>query len=168
MKVSCERHRVRRFAATARLVVCSVVAAAVVVASAVVASASDPVGTFTEYAIPTAGSGAFLGIAAGPDGNMWFTEDQANKVAKVTPSGTFTEYTVPVTAPVSNSFPSRIAAGPDGNMWVTSAITNKVFKVTTSGTFTEYTLPDTSNNTGALGIGERVRFPGTPPEQVRP
>jgi len=40
-------------------------------------------GSFTEYAIPTRGSGA-AGIAAGPDGNLWFTEAMSNKIGRIT------------------------------------------------------------------------------------
>src|SRR5262247_3506696 len=62
----------------------------------------------TEYAITTGSSGA-LGICTGPDGNIWFTESSANKIAKITPAGTITEYTVPT----SSSVPYDIVAGSD-------------------------------------------------------
>jgi hypothetical protein len=93
-------------------------------------------GTFTEYPLPTADGGP-ASIAAGPDGNMWFTENNSNKVARVTTTGVFTEYPVPTT----DSHPSGIAAGPDGNMWFTENFGNKVAKVTTTGAFTEYPIP---------------------------
>lgn len=76
------------------------------------ARAADPVGTITEYPIPTLSSNA-LGITAGPDGNMWFTESNVSKVAKITTSGLITEYPIPT----PNSDPGGIAAGPDGNVW---------------------------------------------------
>src|ERR1700694_3772093 len=88
------------------------------------------VGDITQYPVPTPGS-VPDGIAAGPDGNIWFTELGANKVAKVTTSGGFTEYPVPT----PNSGPSRITAGPDGNLWFTEVQAGKVGKVTTSGVF---------------------------------
>ena len=65
----------------------------------------------TEYNITT-GSSVPKGICAGPDGNTWFVEYSANKVAKITPTGTITEYTVPT----GNSQPYDIVAGPDGNL----------------------------------------------------
>src|SRR5439155_548416 len=46
-------------------------------------------GVLTEYQVDTATSGPSA-ITAGPDGNLWFTEARANKVAKVTSSGGFT------------------------------------------------------------------------------
>lgn len=45
----------------------------------------------TEYAIPTSNSGAGGGMAVGPDGNVWFTEQNSSKVASITPNGTITE-----------------------------------------------------------------------------
>jgi virginiamycin B lyase len=50
------------------------------------------------------------GIAAGPDGNLWFMETNANQIGRITPTGTITEYPVPTTS----SAPSFIAPGPDG------------------------------------------------------
>src|SRR6185437_8184571 len=37
---------------------------------------------FTELAVPTADSGPFA-ITAGPDGNLWFTENNANNIGQV-------------------------------------------------------------------------------------
>ena len=91
--------------------------------------------TVSEY--PTlAGSAGPFGIAAGPDGNMWFAERNANNIAKITPSGSVTEYPVP-----ANSEVFEVTAGKDGNMWFTEPLANKIGKVTTSGAVTEYTLP---------------------------
>src|SRR5437868_6008033 len=66
---------------------------------------------FTEYTIPTVGSGPW-GITAGPDGNMWFTE-LIGKIGVVTTGGAFTQYTIPT----SGSAPRGITVGPDGNLW---------------------------------------------------
>ena len=42
-------------------------------------------GTITEFPTPSAPSAPF-GIITGPDGNLWFAEDRANKIAFITPS----------------------------------------------------------------------------------
>ena len=97
---------------------------------------SRPPAQITLYAIPTRDSNPGS-ITAGPDGNLWFTETNANKVAKVTVSGTFTEYSIPTPA----SGPRGIATGPDGNLWLTEDLANKIAKVTTSGAITEYSIP---------------------------
>ena len=39
--------------------------------------------TITEFPLPT-GSGAPLAITAGPDGALWFTESEANKIGRIT------------------------------------------------------------------------------------
>ena len=53
-----------------------------------------------------------ISITLGPDGNLWFTEQNASKVARVTPNGQITEFVTP-----TFSFPLDITAGPDGNVW---------------------------------------------------
>ena len=58
-----------------------------------------------------------LDIAAGPDGNLWFTVNGdgsagTSKVGRITPAGTITELVLPDT-----SRPVGIVAGPDGAMW---------------------------------------------------
>jgi hypothetical protein len=45
------------------------------------AQAVSCVMTFTEYAVPTAASNP-VGIAAGPDGALWFTENNGNKIGR--------------------------------------------------------------------------------------
>jgi streptogramin lyase len=77
------------------------------------------------------------GITAGPDGNLWFTEWNGNKIGKITPAGTITEYTIPT----GGSYPVAITAGPDGNLWFTEQLGNNIGKITTSGTITEYAIP---------------------------
>src|ERR1700733_9521956 len=56
------------------------------------ADAGSPIeaGVFTEFPVPTSESGPG-GITAGPDGNLWFTEFQASKVARITTAGVITE-----------------------------------------------------------------------------
>jgi uncharacterized repeat protein (TIGR01451 family) len=70
------------------------------------------------------------GIAAGPDGNLWFTESQTNLIGRMTPAGVVTEFPVPT----ENSNPFGIAAGSDGNIWFAENEGNKIgrFRVTTT------------------------------------
>jgi virginiamycin B lyase len=79
---------------------------------------------FTEYAIPTAGSGS-QAIALGPDGNIWFVENSTGKLGKVTTAGVFTEYQIPT----PSSSPAGITVGPDGNIWLTENFANDIAKV---------------------------------------
>ena len=103
----------------------------------------------TEYATPTH-SAAPYDMVTGPDGNLWFTEYYANKIAKMTPGGTITEYAAGTT------YPDQICVGQDGNLWFTSwgqAIT--IGKITTSGAVTLYRniTPSTSEYVEGITAG---------------
>lgn len=90
-----------------------------------------PQGVVTEYAIPTASS-APSEITSGPDGNLWFTENNANQIGRVTPSGVITEYATPT----ANSGPDGITTGPDGNLWFTEYAANQIGKLVTGAGIT--------------------------------
>ena len=76
-----------------------------------------PAGDVTEFTTGLTTNSRPLGIAAGPDGNLWFTESKSpGRIGRITTDGEITEY--------SDGFsgidrPWGIAAGPDGNMWFT-------------------------------------------------
>jgi streptogramin lyase len=78
-------------------------------------------------------------ITAGPDGNLWFTEDVGN-IGRIKPSGAIKEFPLPSGA----SDPTGIASGADGNLWFTEngAIGgNKIGRITPSGMITEFAPP---------------------------
>ena len=50
--------------------------------------------------LPAAGANDLSGIAAGPDGNLWFTEFATNQIGRITPAGTITEFPVPTATAV--------------------------------------------------------------------
>ena len=91
-------------------------------------------------------------IAAGPDGNLWFTDSGTNSIGRITTSGVVTEFPIPT----PNSHPYNIAPGPcGGDMWFTENNTNQdgtnnVGKITTSGAITEYPIP--TQGSGPTGI----------------
>ncbi len=73
--------------------------------------------TITEFPLPE-GSDAPSAIAAGPDGNLWFTEFSLNpKIGRITVAGAITEFPTPR----PDATPAGIVAGPDGNLWFTQA-----------------------------------------------
>jgi len=53
-------------------------------------------------------------ITKGPDGNLWFTE-QNGRIGRISPSGLVTEYPTPS----ASGSPYGIAVGSDGNIWFT-------------------------------------------------
>src|SRR6266851_5797099 len=76
-----------------------------------------------EFPIPTPNSDP-IGIAAGPDGALWFAEENvSNKIGRITTTGVITEFAAP-TLNVSGG----IAAGPDGALWFTEF--NKIGRIT--------------------------------------
>lgn len=90
--------------------------------------------TFTEFMVPTP-NGQPGGITVGDDGNLWFSEDQGNKIGRITTAGVITEFAVPTPA----SRPYDITAGPnDGNVWYATVDGNLVGRVTPSGAITEF------------------------------
>ena len=98
----------------------------------------------TEYPI-TGGYLAPNAIANGPDGNLWFSGLNLNKIGQITPKGVITETDLSS----SGASPGAIAFGSDGNCWFVDA-SGKIGRLTANGTVTEFTSP--SANGSALGI----------------
>jgi streptogramin lyase len=120
-------------------------------------------------------------IAAGPDGNMWFTgyfepfgpgdgTHDSGRVSRITPDGGVTEFNGGLTPGFSaNGAPQGIAIGPDGNMWFTEPGTRpelapaspsefapgRVARITPAGVVTEFTAgvaPGLSSDARPYGI----------------
>jgi streptogramin lyase/N-acetylneuraminic acid mutarotase len=75
-----------------------------------------------------------IGIAAGPDGNLWFTQPAAHSIGRITPRGVFTSFPLP--NPVGE--PYEITSGPDGNLWFTDIPDNSIGVITTAGVIREF------------------------------
>jgi streptogramin lyase len=96
------------------------------------------VGTITEYAVPTTDSGPF-GIVAAPDGALWFSEQKASKIARVTTAGKFSEYATPT----SGASPAILTVTSDPNfpLWFTESAAGNLALLTLSGNITEIPIP---------------------------
>jgi len=81
-------------------------------------------GDVVEFSLPSGGSEP-TGIAAGPDGNIWFTESASSNIGCITMDGQVTEYPIPT----ANSGPQAIAVGPDGNLWFTESVANQIGRI---------------------------------------
>jgi streptogramin lyase len=82
----------------------------------------------------SAGPGtAVRGIAAGPDGNLWFTEYH-DRIGRITPGGKVTLFRAGISY---QSYPTGIAAGPDGNLWFTEE-SDRIGQITPAGKVTEF------------------------------
>lgn len=95
----------------------------------------DPVGTdaqilqsFAEFVVPSAFPGVNVLVnntAPGPDGNIWFTEQNGNRLGRSTPSGNIVEFT----PPTPQAGPATIVAGPDGQMWFTEINASQIARM---------------------------------------
>lgn len=102
--------------------------------------------SIVEHTIPTSGSGA-IDITRGPDGDLWFAEELASKVARITPNGTITEYSV--TGGVVDLW-----AGQGDDLWFTEMSANLVGKIDTdTGQVTEYAVPTSGAGPNGITLG---------------
>lgn len=100
-----------------------------------------PDGRISEFPLADRNYFSGLALAAGSDGNVWFTAGSA--IGKIAPSGQITEFALQ-----SNSIAEQIAAGPGGDMWFTELTPNpdwpsagKLGQITPGGQVAEFPLP---------------------------
>lgn len=77
----------------------------------------------------------------GTDGNVWFTEELATKIGRITPAGTITEFSTGITQRTG-----KCVAGPNGNIWFSEYGNNtgtQVAQITPNGVVTEYAAGST-------------------------
>lgn len=111
-----------------RTLTCAGSLAALALSAPVAVATSTPPATivhFTDGVIPT---GEPRNVAAGPDGNVWFTYGKdGGKLGKVTPRGVVTSVTGDIPG---NSGPFDLVAGQDGNVWVTAQDSHEILRIT--------------------------------------
>jgi streptogramin lyase len=102
-------------------------AGALTTALAFPASGMAVTGTVTEFQAGLGPNAAPYDIALGPDGNVWFTDQDpdGSKIGRVTPSGAITEFATKD----ANSSPTGISLGPDGKLWYVESAVNSVVRV---------------------------------------
>jgi len=104
----------------------------------------NPDKSVNHYQLPTLGALPIY-LNLGPDGNIWGTELQGNKIVRITPTGVVTEFAIPT----YNSRPISIFPDPIGRafMWFTEEAGHKVGKIsTTTGVIEEFLVPKTQSN----------------------
>ncbi len=101
------------------------------------------------YVVPTA-NGFPHGPTLGRDGNIYFAELKASKLARITPMGTFTEWKLPHTG----SKPFVTAFGPDGLLYATENAGNRIARLNpSSGTIAEFTVPTAKSAPAGIAAG---------------
>lgn len=102
-----------------------------------------PAITFDEFEIPNPSQPGW--IAAGPDGEIWFTHQSTapSAISKVTVQGApFVRYNTSIT----NTGPRGIAPGPDGNVWYSKQ--GGIGRMQPNGTSNEYNVPNGGDSAG--------------------
>jgi len=105
------------------------------------------------YPIPTEHAGTF-GITSGPDGNVWFTEQNAGRVGKMAADGTFL-------ADYATTYGDTryIRPGPDGNLWFTEyGGPGAIGRISPTGHLREFLIPTHFNRPYAIAAGPDGRM----------
>jgi len=116
-------------------------------------------GSVTTFNVGTT-SGSRSSISAGPDGNLWFTEPDANEIGRTTPAGQITLFHVPT----SGSQPTGIVAGSNGNIWFTEAASRRIGEYFLTGTPPGAAAPTTTTlatDVSAPSVGQTVHLTAT-------
>jgi virginiamycin B lyase len=121
-------------------------------------------GMTTEFGTAVAANGSF-GIAAGPDGALWFTElggqfglsTGPHHIGRITTAGAVTQYPLPSTS----GTPTGITSGPDGALWFTEqgcgactpVVPDKIGRITTTGVISEYVVSTANSSPSGITTG---------------
>jgi streptogramin lyase len=111
---------------------------------------SLPSASVAEFPVPSSGGSPF-GITAGPDGNLWFTENQADQIGTINPTThAVSEYAIPTIA----AGPMGIVTGPDGNLWFTEYAANQIGEINPSThAISEFAVPTAMSGPSAITLG---------------
>src|SRR5215470_14909760 len=109
--------------------------AAAALAVSVTAQVAGADVVITEFSAGITAGAGLGGITAGPDGNLWFTEQGIDRIGRITPAGVVTEFGAGITAGAGLG---GITAGPDGNLWFTENGGNRIGRITPLGVVTEF------------------------------
>jgi streptogramin lyase len=97
-------------------------------------------GHVTEFSAGITAGTYLEAITAGPDGNVWFTENVGGRIGRITPTGEIAVFSL---SPVDfgdgtlyGASPSGIITGPDGNLWFTEGV--GIGRITPKGKVTEF------------------------------
>jgi virginiamycin B lyase len=113
------------------------------------ARALEADGTVTGFALPNPGSGPTT-IAIAPDGTLWFTEANGNRIGRMAPDGTgIQEFDLPH----PGSAPRIITLGSDGNFWFSEHLGNRMGRITPAGVITEFDIPTPDSQPRATALG---------------
>jgi virginiamycin B lyase len=115
-------------------------------------------GAVTDFALPHPMSSPTT-IAIAPDGTVWFTESNGNRIGRMRPDGSdLTEFDVPT----NESAPRIIALGADGALWFIElngtmdgrvVNGNRVGRITLTGQIAEFPIPSPTGSPTNVAVG---------------
>lgn len=112
-------------------------------------SAAVTDGKVQAFDLPNPGSGPTT-VAVAPDGVIWFTESQGNRIGRINPDGTgYRGFDLPH----ANSAPRIIALGADGNMWFSEHSGNRIGRITPAGVVSSFAIPTPASQPRAIALG---------------
>ena len=125
-------------------------AAALMLLAAPPAEAQGKVVTFD---IPSKG-GSTHEVTAGPDGNLWITQDSDGKITRLTTAGVATAFALPS----ATSQPVAITPGPDGSLFIAEFAGNALVKFVVPGVkstpvITQFTIPTAGAMPTSVAMG---------------
>jgi streptogramin lyase len=85
------------------------------------------------FAVPTAGAG-LSNIVAGPDGALWFNEQNGFAVGRITTTGAVTEFPVPRASYSANGDGPTTIVSSGGNLWTLANVGSTIDVISTAGT----------------------------------
>ena len=125
-------------------------AASFVLALAAAAATPALAQAINEHPTPT-GSSFPIGITWGPDGALWYTEQNVNKIGRILPTGVTTTEFPTLTGP------SGITAGPDGALWFTLypflCCGDTIGRIATDGVITYFTTTTPGSDPARITTG---------------
>src|SRR5262249_53928627 len=106
---------------------------------------SNPALCIAEFVVPGGIDVGYSGIASGPDGALWFTDN--GKVGRITTAGVITQFSAASATPQGG-----ITLGPDGALWY-AGNNNKIGRITTAGALTEIQVPTSGFSPRQIAAG---------------
>ena len=88
------------------------------------------------FAVPTAGAG-LSNIVAGPDGALWFNEQNGFAVGRITTAGAVTEFPVPRASYSANGDGPTTIVSSGGNLWTLANVGSTIDAISTAGAVTQ-------------------------------
>jgi hypothetical protein len=103
---------------------------------------ANATGSIVEFPLPNANS-VPTDMVLGPDGALWFTEQEAGMIGRITTEGVLKEFPLPLATPdaARRPSPAGISVGPDGALWFSESDVDRIGRITVEGTITTFPLP---------------------------